>query len=85
MATIWGLRDQLDGLAEPLFETYDGNQAADRHYVNLVVTHLEALGLTVKTGGRSFADKEIVADLVVIDLYFGAARKTRPWPSPRTY
>lgn len=72
---VWELREQLDGVADPLFETYDANQAADTRHVNLVVEHLKALGVTVETGGRSFADKEIVADLVVIDLYFGSGQE----------
>jgi len=71
---VWELRDQLDGLADVLFEIYDANQAADTRYVNLVVEHLNALGITVETGGRSFADQEITADLVVIDLYFGSGQ-----------
>ena len=75
MKAVWELREQLDGLADPLFETYDANQAADTRYVNLVVEHLKALGVTVETGGRSFADEEIVADLVVIDLYFGSGQE----------
>lgn len=72
---VWKLRKQLDGLADPLFEAYDANQAADTRYVSLVVEHLEALGMAVETGGRSFADEEIVADLVVIDLYFGSGQE----------
>lgn len=71
---VWSLRDQLDGLAEPLFEIYDANQAADGRYVAVAQERLEALGLVVETSGRSFAGHELIADLVVIDLYFGGGQ-----------
>lgn len=74
VAAVWALRGELDGLAEPLFEIYDANQAADGRYVAIARERLEALGLAVETRGRAFADEELVADLVVIDLYFGGGQ-----------
>lgn len=74
VAAVWSVRDQLDGLATPLFEIYEANQAADEHYVAVARAKLEELGLKCETRGRGFADEELTADLVVIDLYFGGGQ-----------
>ena len=74
VATVWAIRDQLDGLAEPLFEIYDANQAADLGYVDMAKAKLEALGLACETKGRAFAQDELTADVVIIDLYFGGGQ-----------
>ncbi|QBY54442.1 hypothetical protein [Cupriavidus oxalaticus] len=74
VAAIWRLRDELGETAAGLFETYTADQATDESYVRLVNERLHALGLTVRTAGRDFANAAREADLVVIDLFFGKAQ-----------
>jgi hypothetical protein len=74
VAAVWRLRGQLGGLADPVFERYVASQQADSVYVERLVTRLEALGLACTTRGRSFADDATTTDMVVIDLYLGAAQ-----------
>jgi hypothetical protein len=74
VAAVWKLRDSLDGLAEPIFERYVASQNADKAYVERVKARLEALEIECTTRGRQFAEDALTRDLVVIDLYLGAAQ-----------
>lgn len=74
VAAVWKLRDKLDGLAEPVFERYVASQHADKAYVERVKSRLEALEIDCTTRGRSFAEEARTRDIVVIDLYLGAAQ-----------
>lgn len=77
VAAVWAVRDQLDGLADLLFEGYEAQRAADLEYVELVQQQLKVLGLEVGTCGREFESRAQNADLVVIDLYFGGGQNER--------
>lgn len=74
VATVWNLRDRLDGLADDLFREYAANLSADLHYVAQVKGKLEDLGVAVETRGRAFADVASTVDLVVVDLYLGGSQ-----------
>jgi hypothetical protein len=71
VAAVWRVRDQLDGLADPIFEAYIAQRAADLDYVEIALEGLEALGLEAKAIGRGFEDAAQDVDLILIDLYFG--------------
>jgi hypothetical protein len=74
VAAVWGLRDQLDGLADPIFEAYQAQRASDLEYVSLAQDRLRALGLKCDSIGREFEEAAQAVDLIVIDLYFGGAQ-----------
>ncbi|MBJ7483503.1 hypothetical protein [Brevundimonas sp.] len=74
VAALWGLREELPKLLEPLFAAYVSAQAADTHYVELAKAQLEALGLEVVLAGREFSDPLQGADIVLIDLFLGNAQ-----------
>ncbi|SFJ38513.1 hypothetical protein [Methylobacterium brachiatum] len=74
VAAIWRLRDQLDGLADPVFEHYVASQTTDKAYVDRLTARLAALQIDCTTRGRAFADEAMAADIIVIDLYLGAAQ-----------
>lgn len=74
VAAVWALREQLDGLAKPVFERYVASQQTDMGHVERVRERLEALELDCTTRGRAFADEALSADIIVIDLYLGAAQ-----------
>lgn len=74
VSAVWGLRDRLDGLADPVFERYVASQQADRAYVERLTARLEGLELDCLARGRSFAEEALTRDLVVIDLYLGTAQ-----------
>jgi hypothetical protein len=74
VAAVWKLRDKLDGLAEPVFERYVASQHADKVYVERVKSRLEALEIDCTTRGRAFAEEARTRDIVIIDLYLGAAQ-----------
>lgn len=74
VAAVWALRAELGEVAEPLFQQYVADQAADQKFVDIVVGKLEALGVACSTSGREFAGDAREADLVVIDLYFNKSQ-----------
>ena len=74
VAAVWKLRDQLDGLANPVFERYVASQETDMAHVERVRARLEVLELDCTTRGRAFKDEALSADIIVIDLYLGAAQ-----------
>jgi hypothetical protein len=74
VAAVWTVRDKLGELTDPLFEIYDANQAADVRFVTVAREKFDALGLICETKGRAFAEEEVAADLVLIDLYFGGGQ-----------
>lgn len=74
VAAVWRLRDKLDGAADPVFATYLVDQAADLKFVDLVKKRLEAVGIACTTAGREFRDAALVADVIIIDLFFGNAQ-----------
>ena len=83
VAAVWSVRDQLDGLAEPLFEGYEAQRAADLEYVELARAQLTALGLDTSTCGREFEDRAQDVDLIVIDLYFGGGQNEAAFQESR--
>ena len=74
VAAVWKVRSELGEIADQLFQLYDANQATDQDYLSLVKDELERLSVTVTMSGRSFAEEELTADLVVIDLYLGSGQ-----------
>jgi len=74
VATVWQLRDRLNGVADPVFATYLVDQATDQKFVDLAKARLEALGLACSTAGREFREPARAADVIVIDLFFGNAQ-----------
>lgn len=74
VAAIWRLRDQLDGLADPVFEAYQAQRQSDLEYVVLAQQRLEELGVDCAPMGRDFEEAAQNVDLIVIDLYFGGAQ-----------
>jgi hypothetical protein len=74
VAAVWRLRDRLDGLANPIFERYVASQQADQAYVERLTARLKALELECTSRGRAFAEDTMTTDLVVIDLFLGAAQ-----------
>jgi hypothetical protein len=83
VAAAWSIRDQLDGLADPIFEGYEAQRAADLDYVELARAQLTALGLNTGTCGREFEDRAQAVDLVVIDLYFGGGQNEAAFQESR--
>lgn len=83
VAAVWAVRDQLEGLTDPLFEGYEAQRAADLDYVELVRDRLAALGLEVSTCGREFEDRAQDADLIVIDLYFAGGQNEAAFQESR--
>jgi hypothetical protein len=74
VAAVWNLRDQLEGLTDPIFEAYQAQRTSDLEYVALARDRLRALGLECESIGRDFEDAAQEVDLIVIDLYFGGAQ-----------
>lgn len=74
VAALWALREELGAVAEPLFEQYVSDQAADQKFVDLAVEKLKNLGLGCETSGRNFEDAAQAADLIVIDLFFNKSQ-----------
>lgn len=74
VATLWALRDELGAIAQPLFEQYVSDQAADQKFVDLAVDKLNELGLACNTSGRNFVDAARTADIIVIDLFFNKSQ-----------
>lgn len=70
VAALWGLQDELGAVAQPLFDQYVLDQAADQKFVGLAVDKLNELGVDCQTSGRNFAEAAETADLIVIDLFF---------------
>lgn len=83
VAAVWTVRNQLDGLADPLFEGYEAQRGADLGYVELARENLITLGLQVSTCGREFEDRAQNADLIVIDLYFGGSQNDAAFQESR--
>lgn len=74
VAALWSIRGDLSALLDPLFQGYNTTQQADIHYVDLAKNELEALGLEVTLAGRDFAEALKDVDIVLIDLFLGAAQ-----------
>lgn len=74
VAAVWGLREELGALTEPLFESYIANQARDLDYVRKARETLTSLGLDCSESGRDFGANAQTADVIVIDLYLGASQ-----------
>jgi hypothetical protein len=74
VAAIWRLRNQLNGLANPVFERFIASQAMDKAYIDRLTAKLVALEIDYTTRGRAFAEEAMTADIIVIDLYLGAAQ-----------
>jgi hypothetical protein len=83
VAAVWSVRDQFEGLAEPLFDGYEAQRAADLEYVELARAQLTALGLDASTCGREFEDRAQDVDLIVIDLYFGGGQNEAAFQESR--
>jgi len=83
VAAVWRLRDQLDGLADSVFEAYDAQRASDMEYVRLARERLEALGLETAECGRNFEDRAKDVELILIDLYFGGAQNEEAFNESR--
>lgn len=74
VAAVWRLRGHLNGLADPVFERYDASQATDKAYIDRLTARLAALEIDCTKRGRAFAGEAMAADIIVIDLYLGAAQ-----------
>lgn len=75
VAAIWARRNDIRAeLVGPLFERYNKDIEEDRRYTELLVTALRQLGLECDTAGRSFKDKALQADLIIIDLFLGSTQ-----------
>ncbi|MFG6554403.1 hypothetical protein [Sulfitobacter sp. 1A16808] len=72
IAALWHSRDEIG--AEPLFDTYEATQRVDIEIAANLEKYLTELGLNCTRAGRSFADAEVNTDLIVIDLFLGAAQ-----------
>ena len=72
IAALWHSRDEIG--AEPLFEAYEATQRVDTEIAANLEKYLTELGLNCTRAGRSFADSEVKTDLIVIDLFLGAAQ-----------
>jgi hypothetical protein len=75
VATLWEHRSRLSGeLGELLFARYQEDVETDRAHLTKLLQWLGDFGLTCDTAGRTFQDKAIAADLIVIDLYLGSTQ-----------
>lgn len=75
VAALWNARAALrPAVINPLFETYQNAKASDLAYLEVLATGLRAVGLDCDTAGRAFHEKAATADLIVIDLFLGAAQ-----------
>lgn len=74
VAAVWGLRDELGEIAEPLFASYIANQARDLDFVRKAREALTAIGIQCEERGRDFSAEAQAADVIVIDLYLGSAQ-----------
>jgi hypothetical protein len=74
VAAVWQQRHVLGPVAEPLFEQYRSDQAADQKFVDLAVAKLEQVGIACHTSGRDFVEAAQRVDLIVIDLFFNKAQ-----------
>lgn len=75
VGSLWSSRERLrPELIEPLFSRYVTDATTDRAYIESLVAALVGFGLTCETAGREFQDKGANADLIIIDLYLGAAQ-----------
>ena len=72
IAALWHSR--LEVGAEPIFEAYEATQRLDSEVAARLEEYLGQLGLTCTRAGRSFADAEVETDMIVIDLFLGAAQ-----------
>lgn len=72
IAALWHSRVEVG--AEPIFEAYEATQRLDSEVAARLEEYLGQLGLTCTRAGRSFADAEVKTDLIVIDLFLGAAQ-----------
>lgn len=69
---LWSLRKDIG--AEAIFEAYEAAQRLDNEAAERVEAYLGELGLNCVRAGRSFADQPVETDLIVIDLFLGAAQ-----------
>ncbi len=74
IAALWTKQNELGENIRPLFEDYNSKQRHDLKSVNALEGYLADLGLTSERRGRDFVDAALEADLIVIDLFLGAAQ-----------
>ena len=72
VAALWNLRAEIG--AQAIFEAYEAAQRFDIAAVERLEVYLGELGLKCLRAGRAFADDPVEADLIVIDLFLGAAQ-----------
>lgn len=74
IGALWKKRTDLGDGIKPVFEGYESKQRYDLKAIDQLETHLTDLGLAVERHGRDFVDAAKQADLIVIDLFLGAAQ-----------
>lgn len=84
IATLWNLKNQLQGACDDLFSTYILDQQFDQKYVDLAVEKLKKLGLECKTSGRNFGELIHDVDLVLIDLFFNKFQNSHSLEQSKT-
>ena len=72
ISALWEARKQIG--AEAIFAAYEATQRLDNETAERLGVYLTQLGLSCTQVGRSFAELEITPDLIVIDLFLGAAQ-----------
>ncbi|MGH1356122.1 MAG: hypothetical protein ACRBBS_13695 [Thalassovita sp.] len=70
---LWKSRSDVG--AEAIFAAYEATQRLDNEVAGRLETYLTQLGLSCTKVGRSFTEPEVVPDLIVIDLFLGAAQE----------
>ena len=74
VAALWKDREALDDLVSDLFDQYISATARNRRALGEVEKVLSDLGIDFATVGRNFVAAAADKDLIVIDLFLGAAQ-----------
>jgi hypothetical protein len=75
IAALWREQATLrPEIINPLLDPYKAAKTSDLAYLEVLTTGLRAAGLECEFAGRAFHAKAVVADLIVIDLFLGAAQ-----------
>ena len=75
VAALWNERSTLrPDLTDALFEIYDHDLRNDLVFLQVVKDRLQEFGVQVSEAGRDFVQAANLVDLIVIDLFLGAAQ-----------
>lgn len=76
VALLWENQDKLSSeVVGPLFARYKADKATDLEYIQSLEEKLQEFGLACTRSGRNYTAAAQSADLIVIDLFLGAAQE----------